>query len=244
MAVAGLNILVNQNTAGASSYTTASFTPSVNTLYLATVVTRTGITADPNQPTCTGAGLTWVVVSSIVFDTTSSSRRRITVFRALGIGSIGALTFDYATQAQTINVWSIDAFTGINTSGTNGSGAIVQAVPAKDETLTPTAFAVTLAAFSNASNATFGAFGTGDPGAQVIITQGSGYTQLTDFDAVNAQGLHMSTQWQATNNTNVNITTNTNNFEFGGIGVEIAAASATSIATPGYFITYNPTFLS
>lgn len=100
----------------ASSYVTAVFSSSANTLYIASFNSRTGITADPNVPTLTGAGLTWVQVDTSLYDPTSSSRRRLTTFRATGTGSAGALTFDEAGQIQTSTVWSIDACTGVDTN--------------------------------------------------------------------------------------------------------------------------------
>ena len=141
----------------ATSYATASVTPAANALILASFATRTGITADPNTPTLTGCGLTWEVVQSVVYDNTSSSRRRLTTFRAMGSSpSTGALTFDCGGQTQTGAVWSIDQFTNVDTSGTNGSGAVVQSAQSAilDNSGTPaTSLTVTLGAFSSPNNA-------------------------------------------------------------------------------------------
>ena len=74
-------------------YVTASHTPAPNTLQLLEVVARTNISVDTVQPTVTGNGLTWVLVNDIVYDTTSSSRKRLSVFRAMGSSpSTGACT--------------------------------------------------------------------------------------------------------------------------------------------------------
>src|SRR5438045_278206 len=126
MAVATTNI-TSGNTTNATSAATTSITPVANRLYLMNVISRTAITTDPNQPTATGAGLTWVVEKSVVYDNTGASRKRLTVFRALGPSpSAGALTIDFGAQTQTNIAWIIDEFTGADTSGTNGSGAVVQ----------------------------------------------------------------------------------------------------------------------
>ncbi len=125
MAVAISNLTTGSDSDGGSGSTTASVAPSAYSLILLTVMSRTGITVNPNQPTVTGNGLTWVAIGSTVFDSTSSSRRRVTLFRALGAGpTSGAITIDFGGQAQTDVTWVVDEASGVDTSGTNGSGAI------------------------------------------------------------------------------------------------------------------------
>jgi hypothetical protein len=222
------NKLNGLSDSGATSYATASWTPSANTLYFASVVTRTGITADPTQPTASGNGLTWVVVASIVFDNTSSSRRRVTLFRAMGASpTTGALTFDEAGQSQTNAEWSIEEITGTDLTGTNGSGAIVQFVTNFDASGTALSLAATLAAFSSVNNATFGTFGAGSAGG--ATTAGSGFTKLADV--VGSTSTKVCTEWKAANSTTVDFTNDTT-AELCVIAVEIKAAVATTSLPP------------
>lgn len=221
------NILSNTSAVGGSSYATASWTPIANRLYLASVTTRTGITADPTIPTASGNGLTWVAIDSVVYDDSSSSRRRVTLFRAMGASpTTGALTFDEAGQAQTDAGWSIEEVTGMDTSGTNGSGAIVQSATAVDVIGRSTALVITLAAFGSANNSAYGVFGYTTAGGAITI--GSGFTQLAD-KVLGASSTRLTTEWRPTSDTTVDLTPD-GVMQIGGIAVEIKAA--VSGATP------------
>ena len=178
MAVSIANKTSGLDEDGGSSSTTASTTPASNKLQLLLVASRTGITANPNQPTATGNSLTWVAIASVIYDSTSSSRRRVTLFRALGASpTAGAITIDFNGQNQTDVVWILDEATGMDTSGTNGSGAIVQSATNVDEGGSATALTVTLAAFGSVDNGTYGGFGwDGDPTA----TAGTGFTEIDE----------------------------------------------------------------
>lgn len=225
MAVAVTNRLRSDNATGASSFSTASWTPPSNNLVFACVYSRTAITTNPNQPTASGNGLTWVVVNSIVFDTTSSSRRRITIFRAMGSSpSTGATTFDFGGQTQTGASWIVDTFTGMDTGGTNGSAAVVQSVTNKDEP-GGTTLTVTLAAFGSSSNATYGFFASADGNA--TNTAGSGFTEVAEWITNSTEvGVSMATEFRADNDTSVDYTWSTSGGQYGGIAVEIAVPSA------------------
>lgn len=237
MAVSFTNILNTNSAVGGSSYATASWTPVANRLYLATFVTRTGITADPTQPTATGNGLTWVVIDTIVYDDSSSSRRRVTLFRAMGASpTTGALTFDEAGQAQTNAFWAVDEGTGMDTTGTNGSGAIVQSVQAKDVVGTTTLTA-TLAAFSSTDNATYGAIGFTTAGA--AVTPGSGFTKLGDNN--DSSSTRVVTEWKATNDTTVDFSPDGTQ-QIGIIAAEIKAAVV--VPTNVVYITSRPPWTS
>lgn len=232
MAIAVSNVTSGTSAVAGTSVATASISPTSNNLVLATVSTRSNVTADPPQPTATGAGLTWVVVGSIVYDSTSASRRRVTLFRALGTVSAGAVTFDWGVQTQTDFAWSIDQVSGIDTSGTNGSGAIVQSVTNKDETNTVATLTVTLAAFSGASNATYGAFGyDGGVSGTAASTAGTGFTKTAGV--LSGVNVGASTEYQLANDTTVDMSWNTN-LLVGGIAAELKVAPATSVNS-GFF---------
>jgi hypothetical protein len=223
MAVSASNLTTGTDIDGNSTATTASITPTANRLILLTVTTRTGITANPNQPTATGNGLTWVAVNSVVWDTTSSSRKRVTVLRAMGASpSAGAVTIDFAGQNQTDVVWTIDELSGTDTSGTNGSGAIVQSATNIDETGANSTFTVTLAAFSSVNNATFGGM-TLD--TYITTAAGSGFTIIGEKDE-GASALAVLSELNSGNDTTVDIT-NGGTSSYGGVAIEIKALTAT-----------------
>jgi hypothetical protein len=203
------------NGTDATSYTTASVTPTAARLQLLTVMSAVS-TGTPNIPTVTGCGLTWVRIGGFNF----SATHRITVFRALGLTpTAGTLTIDFASggvsQTQTYGAWGLTEFANVDQSGTNGSGAIVQTVSANSGAVVTT-LTVTLAAFSNVNNATFGALGVG---ANRTITEGAGFTQLSEI-AGSSPGATLATEWKNSNDTSVDWSWTTGSGA-SGVGVEI-----------------------
>lgn len=219
MAITQNSLAGGGSTTDGTSVATASFTPTANRLVLAAILTTHG-SATPNEPTASGNGLTWVSVASVPFNTVGTPRSRLTVFRAMGAApTAGALTFDFAGQTQQVFGWSVTEFDGVDTSGTNGSGAIVQAATNAQNTVATT-FTVTLGAFADANNGTYGAFGID---AQTAITVGSGFTQIhSQAQATPDQRIY--TEWRADNDTSVDATSVSR--DWGGIGIELAVAPA------------------
>ncbi len=143
----------------ATSYATASITPTGNQLVLAAVISSVTASGPPNAPTLSGNGLTWVQVATVTWNTTALPLSRLTVFRSLGgAPSTGAVTIDFAGQTQSECLWSVTQYAHVDTSGTNGSGAVVQSGTNRADTAT--SLTVALSAISNASNAGWAAFGT------------------------------------------------------------------------------------
>lgn len=221
MAIACASLTAGTDADGNSTATTASITPGANRLILLSVTSRTGITADPNQPTATGNSLTWVVINSIVWDSDSSSRKRTTLFRAMGSSpTTGAISIAFGGQNQTNVIWGVDECTGMDTTGTNGSGAIVQSATGKDETSGGGTLTITLGAFSGSGNATYGAFG-GDYGVSGV-TEGSGFTKISEDDSSSEN----MTEFRPDNDTTVTAVEETDaNFKIGGVAIEIRAAA-------------------
>lgn len=227
MAISITNLTAGADASDLTSYNTASITPTANNLVLLSVSTRTGISASPNQPTATGCGLTWVVINSVVYDTESTSRRRLTLFRAMGASpSTGAITVDFGGQTQTQMQWCVDQASGIDTSGTNGSGAVVQSATQRiiESDPSETTIVATLAAFGSTDNGTYGCFANEDVSWTPVA--GSGFTLLSDNNTAGTDG--HATEWRATNDTTVDITFGSQT-GVGAIGAEIKAAVTTSV---------------
>ena len=208
-----------------NSFTTASQSPGTNRLQLLAVsFDWEAARATAPTVTVTGCSLTWVQIASRMFWPDGANFwNTVYLFRALGTPTTGQLTID----AGAIDVWSWayswSECTGMDTSGTNGSGAIVQSASglASANSLT-----VTLAAFASANNATYGAFGTGNDFANIVThTAGTGFTELHDNYS---EYCGIGTEWRADNDTSVdNTITNPAGSEFmGGIAIEIADAAA------------------
>ena len=195
-----------------TTYTTASITPLANRLILAWVVNTKATT--PDLPTLTGNDLTWVQVATTTFNVIAVPTSRVTLFRAMGSSpTAGAVSIDFAGVTQTSCAWSITTFNNVDTSGTNGSGAIAQS--ATNNVDTDTSLTVTLAAFERASNATAGGFGTS---LAANITVGSGYAALGNGQTTLPPS-EIGTEWRNDNDTSVDASFGVGNA--GGIAVEL-----------------------
>ncbi len=192
---------------------TGSFNVPNNQLCLAVITSRVAA-ADPNHPTMVG----WTEVTSVNYDN-SGSQKRLTVLRFLGSSSGGTQTIDFAGQIQSDIVWIIDTFRGADTSGTNGSGAIVQIV--SNTNVSPaTTLSATLSAFRSTINATYGAIAVGNLG--VVVTPGAGFIKVADGESA-TNGIHATSEFNASNDTTVAFACNVSG-ELGLIAIEINAA--------------------
>lgn len=202
--------------ANATSYTTASITPSADKLVLCLISSKD---SDPPVPTVTGNGLSWdAVVSSVAF----ANGRKVFLFRAMGAApSSGAVTIDFgAGNTQVRCSWIICEFGDVDTGGTNGSDAIVQS--ASDTSGAAASFSVPLAVFQDATNnAAYGGFCIG---AAQAITEETGYTEIAD---VSHGGEAQALQAESKTGEDTSVSASTSpNAAWGGVAVEIKAAAA------------------
>lgn len=220
MAITAANLTEGSYGTAGTTFTTASISPSSNKLVLLSFTARNGASTDPTISSISGNGLTWELVNYANWDSDSTSRRTTFVYRSMGASpSTGTITVTFG-ESNTNFAWSVDEFSNVDTSGTNGSGAVVQsnyntgADPSSDLT-------VTLAAFGSVDNATFGAFGEYN---NATPTQDSGWTLLASQNTFDS----LFTEFIATNDTSVYMSFSPAS-KVGGVGVEIKAAAASSI---------------
>ncbi len=238
MAVSVANLTSGATAIGShTSATTASVTPSANKLLLLSVSSRTNITADPNIPTITGNGLTWVQVATLLWDATSGSRKRTTIYRALGASpSSGTIVIDLGGQVQTNIIWILDEFSGMDATGSDGANAIVQVVSQLGGT---TSRSLTMAAFASATNATYGSHVNANGPA--TATAGTGFTLVKNQTSSDTAG---ATQFQAVEDTSITLTWNVSAGEYGDIGIEIKEASVGNQTLLPDLFTNTNTFFS
>lgn len=210
----------------ASSMSTSSISPSSNALILVAVATRNNLNVTANEPTVSGNGLTYEVIQTAIHDDIGSTRRRVTLFRALGASpTAGAVSVDLGGQTQTDIVVIVDQVTGVDTGGTNGSGAIVQSD--KNTSSSATSLTVTLGSFSSANNYTYGAFSHNNASGETI-NPGSGFTELEEQDS--ASNISVQTEYLAGNDTTVDSSTSGSTAQnYGGIAIEIKEATAAGL---------------
>lgn len=193
MAITFSNLTTAASALDQTSYTTASVSPAANKLILLYVGNRRsgGL---PTQPTVTGAGMTWTLVTS----SDGGNEIRTSIFRALSASpGSGALTIDFSGIAQDSCGWSVVEHTGADTTGTNGAGAIVQTATNSNNT-TNTGITVTLGAFSDSNNATSGVVYARSARA---ITVGTGFSQIGTADGGTESTI--TSESRSTNDTSV-----------------------------------------
>lgn len=212
MSVTRASLTSGNSTGNASSYTTASVTPSANKLQILSVG-NTRSAGSPTTPTVTGNGLTWVQIATI----SDGTNRRITVFRAMGASpSAGAITIDFGGTSQNNCSWSLNELTGMDTSGTNGSGAIVQS--ATNTGSATTSLSITLSAFGSATNAGIAAFIVDN---NLAITPDTGWTEMHEVQCSDGSDSHTNeTQFIASSDTTAACSW-TGNQKVAGIAIEI-----------------------
>jgi hypothetical protein len=203
-------VLTNQNTT-----TTASIAPAPNTLVTIALLSHRSIATI--SPIVTGGGMaSWDLVTSVDFDTLALPHRRLTIYRAMSAtpGS-GPITFKFTNQVSNLE-WIISQWDGVETSGVNGAGAIVQTGTNRDDSVN--GLTVALAAFGNPANVALGAFGVN---SQVpIITPAAGFTEIDEQPANEGTRGDLQTQWAVNQPT---VGASWNFLKGGALGIEIQA---------------------
>lgn len=204
----------NTSDTNQTSFSTASVTLTANRLILLFVVTRHG-TVEPNVPTATSTGATWATVDSQVFNTL----QKISVLRTMvSSDQTGAIAVDFAGQTQNTQAWSVVECSSVDTSGTNGSGAVVTSN--KNSVSTNTVITLTFSAYSSSNNRPVVGFG-----ANPINSTGTiDWTSLSNQSSA-AEGIALGVAWRdATDDTTASYTYGFN-ANMGGVGVEVKGPS-------------------
>ena len=167
--ISATGLTSDRSSTSATSYVTASISPGGSRLILAWVANRSAPEAG-STPTLSGNGITWIEVATVSLLSGTTSYRT-TLFRGMVASpSTGAVTIDFGVDTQQACGWAIGEWNGVDTSGTNGSGAIVQSGTVSNAAAN-TGMTVTLAAFGHALNGV--AYGV-----NINLTVEAGYTLL------------------------------------------------------------------
>lgn len=224
-------------TTDAASYLTESFAPAANRLVLISIncYMATG-SVQPPQPTVTGNGITYDLVQAQDVDTLGTDRSTMWVFRGMNSApTAGQITIDFGATTVGAIAWNVaQSSANVDTSGTNGSGAIVQAVGATSATTVSASPTVAFSPAMTAGNSAYFASGTQTAQAQ---TPRSGWVEIGDVSTVAICGLE--TQY-------INAT------DTGGSSTWTTAARAASIlvevkggvASPNGYIAGHPSSLT
>lgn len=233
MAVTNTPLTSGGSATDGTSQATASVTPAGNELIEVTLmVCFSAARASPGpNVTAAGNGITYTEVArrQAHLDTGGYWYCEY-LYRGMAASpSAGAITF-----TSPVNVlswaWSVSSKGGVDTTGTNGSGAVVQAVAGNADNATT--LSINLAAFGSVNNATAGYFASGhDATTRYTFTPGTGFTEIHD---TGAEFVDVGTQWRVDNDTTVDTTVSAAS-NLAGIAIEIKAAAAGSpqTVTPG-----------
>lgn len=158
MALAASSLVSSGSTTDGSSFTTGSITPTAYALVLAFISFSRDDSTEPVLPTTvSGNGLTWTLItnSDQYFKSSGgTSREKCALYRGMAAApTAGGVTFNFGVQTITSITWQVSQITAVDTTGTNGSGAIVQTTTNTESGNAPSI--TTLAAFGNSGNRPF-----------------------------------------------------------------------------------------
>ena len=224
MAITATLLTSGASDTDADSYATASITPPANELIVVDVLNTDTVT--PATPTLSGNGLTWVEIATVTFDTIATPKRRLTRFRSMGASpSAGAITITAASSTGC--GWVVSSFSGVDTSGANGSGAVVQS--ASNSANAAASLNVALAAFADAvNNVALGAHATD---STISLVVGAGFTELAEA-TITLPGSSLQTEYKVGEDTSVDASASAGTPDWGGIAMEIKIAAAAAAFAP------------
>jgi hypothetical protein len=206
------------NTVNQRVYSTAAIAPAPNRLITVAVMGHNSSSAAPS-PTLSGGGMSaWTEVATITFDAVATPHTRLTIFRAMSVSpGSGPLTITFS-KSQSHSQWIVSQWDGVDPSGVNGAGAIVQAGSNRGDAVN--GLAVTLAPFGNAGNVAYGVFGVRRN--VLAVTPGTGFTEIAEQPSGEGTPNDLEAEWATNDNT---IDASWANLSGGALGVEIKAGN-------------------
>ena len=219
------------STSNVQNYDPASITPGANKLITALVLSSRGSSTDPSVPTMSGNGMTWVEVGNVLVRSTGTIRGRLTLFRAMhACPSAGQPQIQHAA-AGTGCAWIIEEWDGVDTSGTNGSGAVVQFN--SNGPVTATTCTVTLSALTSGN---VGYAGYGSVNSALTFSPEGGGTPWTEQPAAevtySTPSCWLGAMYRLASDDNTPTGTSSASDTWGGLAIEIkAGTTAHSLAS-------------
>lgn len=216
--------LTGSGASSATSFATASISPTGSRLILVSIhaYISTG-SAQPAQPTVTGNGITYELVRAQNVDAAGTDRATLFTFRGMAASpSAGAITIDFGAVTMTRCQWSVDqSDANVDTSGTNGSGAVVQTTGVTTAS-GATSGSVNYPVAMTAGNSGFSAWGHQ---VQEAKTPRASWTELADVTVVTLASVE--TQYIAATDTAGSASWTTGS-RAGGVIVEVKASAGTT----------------
>src|SRR5262245_43138742 len=177
-------------------YTTASIAPAPNALVTVAVLMHNSSSAVP-APTLTGGGMaSWDLVATVAFNG-ATPLDRVSIYRAMSASpGSGPITITATATASNCQ-WIVSQWAGVETTGANGAGAIVQT--GSNTGAAVTGLTVSLASFVDAADAAYGVFGIAN--ATPIASAGAGFTRIDEQPSGEATTGDLFAEWATNDNT-------------------------------------------
>ncbi|HEY7686331.1 MAG TPA: Ig-like domain-containing protein, partial [Gemmatimonadales bacterium] len=216
-------LTTGSNAVNQKVYTTASISPAPNALI--TIAVRSHRSGGAITPTLSGGGMTsWTQVASVDYDPIGLPLGRLVVFRAMSASpGSGPITITFSGNVSNAD-WIVSQWTGVDQSGTNGSGAIGQTGSARGDAVTT--LSVPLAPFANANNVAYGAVGARLNAP--AITPGSGFTEIAEVTP--GEATLLEAQWATNLNTIQAGIASAKNAALLGIEIKAGAGGAPTVS--------------
>jgi hypothetical protein len=139
----------------------------------------------------------WTEVASVTFDSLSVPHKRMTIFRALGTApASGPITITFPAAVSNCQ-WIVSQWSGIDLSGTNGSGAVVQTGSNRGDGVSTLTAA--LAPFGGSSNVAYGVVGVN--GSGLVVSPGTGFTEIAEQSSGESPRSVLEAEWATGDNT-------------------------------------------
>lgn len=171
---------------GNSPQTSGTFTPKPNDLLLMWAISYKGSGAAADPTIVDTTGLNWVVVTNRALTSTDLTLSLYRAQKSSGL-SAGTVTLTRTGTWMQVMIMSIP---GADTSGTDGSGAIVQTGAADDSALLGTAMSISISLSAFAANINMAVMGTFHQAKTItagdMTTPGSGFTEVSDYNALDS----------------------------------------------------------
>ncbi len=204
------------NTVNQRVYTTASVAPASNALVTIAVLGHNSTSALAS-PTVTGGGMSaWNEVATTTFDAVGTPHKRLTIYRALSASpGSGSITITWSASVSNCQ-WIVSQWSGVDATGVNGAGAIVQTGSTRGDAVN--GLAVPLAPFGNANNVAYGVFGVRS--SVLAVTPGPGFTEIAEQPSAESPYSDLEVEWTTNDNT---VEASWITLNGGALGVEIKA---------------------
>lgn len=225
---------ISTQISGASiSIDVPSHTYDANQLYIAFVFSRDGDAAE--LPTSViGTAVSFTQIATVIYNTTVTGFSRLTVYRYMGtVNQTETVTITWP-ETQTVCGFSVKKATGIDLSGTNGSGAIVQSATINsDATSDPS---ITMSALTGGRNSVLAGFSNDN--TSFGGTPESGWTAL-DEGAFSNLTIYSQYRHLTTDNTP---TVTAASSDWAGIAIEIKSVARRRIIIDYFWLLFSTSF--